>query len=93
MAYLVALTPATVRPLLAHEEVTCPASRLACLVCFTDKGKTFQGEHRRISKANAPRTHPTAFRLLDSMQKGNSTLYCIASDRARSAASNKYHQL
>ena len=61
-AYLVALTPSAVCPLLAHEEVTCPASRLACLICFADKGKAFQGKHRCISKANTPGTHPTAFR-------------------------------
>jgi hypothetical protein len=77
-AYLVALTPATICPLLAHEEVACPVSRVACLVCFTDKGKALQGEHRRISKANAPRAHPTAFGLLDDMQKRHGAPYGFA---------------
>ena len=83
MAYLIALTPATVRPLLAQEEVTRSASRLACLVCFPNKGKALQGEHRCIRKANAPRAHPASFGLLKSIQKRYSTPYCFTVDKTR----------
>jgi hypothetical protein len=77
-AHLVALTPATIYPLLAHEKVACPASRLACFIRLTNEGKALQGEHRRISKANAPRAHPTSFRELENMQKRYGALYCFS---------------
>src|SRR5258708_31349574 len=83
MAYLVTLTPSTVCPLLAHEVVTCAASRLPCLVCFTSKGKALQSKHRCISKANAPRAHPTAFRLLNIFQKLDTAPNCFAVDKVR----------
>ena len=67
MAYLVALTPPTICPLLAHQEVTCSTNRFAFLVCFASKAKALQREHRCISKANPPIAHPTAFGLLNTM--------------------------
>jgi len=83
MTYLVAFTPATVCPLLAHEEVTCPASRLACLVCLASKLIALQSEHRCISKANTPKAYPTTFWLLSIMQKFYTALYCFAVDKVR----------
>ena len=67
VTYPLALAPTAICPLLAHEEVARPVRRLACLVRFTNEGKTLQGEHRRVGKANTPRAHPAAFGLLSGM--------------------------
>ena len=78
MAYLVALTPPAVCPLLAHEKVACPTSRLTCLVCLACERKTLQSKHRGVGKADTPRSHPTALRSLNSVQKRYSALYRFA---------------
>jgi hypothetical protein len=69
--------------LLAHQVVTGPTNRVACLVCFTGKAKALQSEHRCIGKANAPIARPTAFGLLNIMQKFYTARRCFAVDKRK----------